>query len=135
MPSADFSGISNESLYIDTVIHKTMVEMDENGLVAAAVTAIIMFKMAIITTEAPVPVLFKADHSFQMFIIDGSHSNTVLFMGQINNPGIPEGSHSPIYNESLTWFWDDTRNFSVGDAKFLTDIDIPVDGTELAPVF
>jgi len=104
-PSADFSGITNESLYIDTVIHKTMVEMDENGLVAAAVTAIVMFKSAFMTTERPVPVLFKADHSFQMFIIDGEHQNTVLFMGQINNPGIPEGSDEPTYNESSDPVW------------------------------
>ncbi len=38
--SADFSGISDSGLFIDVVIHKTMVEMDENGLVAAAVTLI-----------------------------------------------------------------------------------------------
>ena len=70
---ADFSGMSNESLFIDSVIHKTMVEMDENGLVAAAVTMIGMVKMSMPITTEPPPTLFKADHSFQMFIIDGEH--------------------------------------------------------------
>eukprot|EP01083_Nonionella_stella_P180344 642857_1 len=36
--SADFSGISDTELKIDVVIHKTMVVMDEKGLVAAAET-------------------------------------------------------------------------------------------------
>ncbi len=109
--SADFSGISNESLQIDSVIHKSMVEMDENGLVAAAVTAVIMTKSAIVATEAA-PVLFKADHSFQMFIVDGQHENVVLFQGLINNPGIPQGSEEPTYNESSDAMWTDHTVYS-----------------------
>jgi len=102
---ADFSGMSNESLFIDSVIHKTMVEMDENGLVAAAVTMIGMVKMSMPITTEPPPTLFKADHSFQMFIVDGEHENTVLFMGQINNPGIPEDAEEPTYDESADPIW------------------------------
>merc|ERR1719397_1090907 len=86
--------------------------MDENGLVAAAVTAMIMVKSAMPITTAPPPVLFKADHSFQMFIIDGEHENTVLFMGQINNPGIPQGSDAPTYNESSDAVWTEYPVFS-----------------------
>merc|ERR1719249_17012 len=105
---ADFSGMtSNESLMIDSVIHKTMVEMDENGLVAAAVTMIGMVKMSVPLTTAPPPILFKADHSFQMFIVDGEHENTVLFMGQINNPGLPEDAETPTYDESRDPIWTD----------------------------
>merc|ERR1712228_646684 len=119
--SADFSGINEgDSMFIDTVIHKTMIKMDEKGLVAAAVTLIGM------RTESvpiyPDPVLFKADHSFQMFIIDGEHDNTVLFMGQINDPGIPEGSAAPQYDESDDDVWtdfalydDDVHQFSTTD--------------------
>jgi len=89
--SADLSGIAKEKLFVDAVIHKTMLEMDEKGLKAAAVTI-----MGMSTTSMPMripkPVLFKADHPFQMFIVDGHHQNAILFMGQINNPEIPKGS-------------------------------------------
>ena len=106
--NADFSGMSNASLKIDSVIHKTMVEMDEKGLVAAAVTMIGMVEsLGYPGMTVPIPVLFKADHSFQLFIIDGEHENTVLFMGQINDPGIPEGSDEPSFDESSDGIWND----------------------------
>merc|ERR1712039_438916 len=83
-----------------------MVEMDEKGLVAAAVTMIGMVEsLGYPGMTVPIPVLFKADHSFQLFIIDGEHENTVLFMGQINDPGIPKGSDEPTYNESSDPVW------------------------------
>eukprot|EP01084_Bolivina_argentea_P117899 209291_1 len=103
--SADFSGISDTALQIDVVIHKTMVEMDEKGLVAAAVTLISMVESAVV--EKPTPILFKADHPFQMIIIDGSHDDNILFMGQVNDPGIPEGSDTPVYDESVDSIWSD----------------------------
>ena len=108
--SADFSGISDDSLMIDSVIHKTMVEMDEDGLVAAAVTMIGMMRSSFRPSRAQ-PILFKADHSFQMFIIDGEHENAMLFMGQINNPGIPDGSDEPTFVESSDETWIDTRKW------------------------
>merc|ERR1719145_96490 len=63
--------------------------------------------MSVPLTTAPPPILFKADHSFQMFIVDGEHENTVLFMGQINNPGIPEDAETPTYDESRDPIWTD----------------------------
>jgi len=96
---ADFSEMTDdptEPLYIDKVIHKTMVKMDEYGLVAAAVTAIGISKLSL----PPVPVLFKADHPFQMFIIDEQHEDIILFSGKIDKPGIPEGSgDEPTFDE------------------------------------
>ena len=117
---ADFSGMSNTSLMVDSIVHKTMIEMDENGLVAAAVT---MGNMVLTSIGAPKPrpILFKADHSFQMFIIDGEHENAVLFMGQINNPGIPDGSDEPTFVESSSPVWDDTRVFNNTDAPVAGD--------------
>eukprot|EP01083_Nonionella_stella_P272771 925103_1 len=99
--AADFSGMSDENLLISTVIHKTMVEMDEKGLLAAAVTLIVMAGSAYIETTRPKPILFKADNPYQMYIIDGEHDNTILFMGQINNPGIVQGNDIPNYDESI----------------------------------
>ena len=102
--SADFSDMSEEKLKIDAVIHKTMVEMDEKGLVAAAVTMIGMVATSVGPAK-PTPILFKADHSFQMLIIDGKHENTVLFMGQINDPGIPEGGDGAVFDEATDDIW------------------------------
>merc|ERR1719167_861434 len=82
-----------------------MVEMEEGGIVAAAVTKLTMRVRSGWTTTAPPPVLFTADHSFQLFIVDGEHENTVLFMGQINNPGIPEDAEEPTYDESADPIW------------------------------
>ena len=117
--SANFSGINGgNNLFIDVVIHKTMIEMDEKGLVAAAVTLIGIGESAPVTP--PVPVLFKADHPFQMFIIDGEHDNTILFMGLVNNPGIPETSNTPSYDESSDQVWSDYTLYHnsdvIGDA-------------------
>ena len=101
---ADFSGMSStEKLLIDQVVHKTMVRMDEKGLVAAAVTMIVIAKMAIM--QKPSPILFKADHPFQLFIIDGEHDNAILFQGIIRKPGIPAGSETPTFDESSDAIW------------------------------
>eukprot|EP01083_Nonionella_stella_P186310 681717_1 len=113
---ADFSGISDESLFIDTVIHKTMIEMDEKGLLAAAVTLIAMVRSVIVDPETPpTPILFKADHPFQMFIIDGAHDNAILFMGHINEPGIPEESETPEYDEAEDEIWNSYETEDIKD--------------------
>ena len=105
LPSADFSGMSEDTLEIDKVIHKTMIKMDENGLVAAA-ASIIAMKIGGAFKKQPTPILFKADHSFTMFIIDGQHDNAILFMGNVNNPGIPQGSDIPTFDESTDPIWN-----------------------------
>eukprot|EP01083_Nonionella_stella_P106496 307417_1 len=111
---ANFSGISDKALKIDVVIHKTMVEMDEKGLVAAAVTLIGMDESAAV--KSPTPKLFKADHPFQMFIIDGSHDDNILFMGQVNDPGIPDGSSTPVYDESTNSIWSNFKLYNRSSA-------------------
>jgi serpin B len=128
--AANFRGITNTTqLSIDFVIHKTMIEMDEKGLVAAAVTVIGAVATSVISPP-PVPVLFRADHAFQMYIIDGTHDNTVLFMGQINDPGIPEGSEAP-YDENTPgnnndiWFHDESDVTPPSSSPATTDIRVP----------
>ncbi len=125
---ADFSNLADVSLNIDTVIHKTMIEMGENGLVAAAVTAI-----GVGNSITPNPILFKADHPFQMFIIDGNHDNVVLFMGQINNPGIPEGSDTPSYNEPTDSVWNDFNLYTVHTDAPTTTNDDDITTTYVSP--
>ncbi|MBR1671626.1 MAG: serpin family protein [Fretibacterium sp.] len=77
---ADFSGITDdEKLRIDSVIHKTFIEVDEKKTEAAAATGIIMVR----TTAAPVSLPraeFHADRPFLYFIMDDV-SGLILFVG------------------------------------------------------
>jgi serpin B len=81
---ADFSGITgNKELYIDKVIQKTFVQVDEEGTEAAAATAVIMMKAAMFQPEKIVE--FRADHPF-FFLIRHERTKAVLFMGRVADP-------------------------------------------------
>jgi serpin B len=81
-PEADFSGMTGvKSLYIDQVIHKAFVSVDESGTEAAAATAVDM-KLTSMPAE---PVKVTIDHPFIYFIRD-IETGTVLFVGRIVNP-------------------------------------------------
>lgn len=81
--SADFSGLSDEGLSISEVLHKTVVEVNEEGTVAAAVTSIGVR----VTSIAPVQKPFEmvVDHPFLMAIVD-QDTEAVLFLGAIYEP-------------------------------------------------
>ena len=71
--------IDYRPIYIGDIIQKTKLKLDENGVEAAAVTAIMMDRAtAIDDTETPVE--FNADKPFSFFIIGG---DTVMFNGRI----------------------------------------------------
>lgn len=79
--NADFSRMSSTPLKIDTVIHKTFVETNEEGTEAAAVTAIGMD-----TTSAPLQsetFYMKVDRPF-FFAIYDKQTGSILFMGTMN---------------------------------------------------
>lgn len=73
---ADFSGIADDVL-ISRVLHKAVIETNEQGSEAAAVT---VGEMQV--TSMPVPTEFIADRPF-MFLIVEEESNTILFTGKI----------------------------------------------------
>ena len=80
--SADFSGMTAQRpLFINLVEHAAVVEVDEEGTVAAAATGI-SFGCA----QRPQPATFHADHPF-VFLIFDRPSRTVLFIGKVTNPG------------------------------------------------
>lgn len=64
--------------YIDDIIHKTYIKVDERGTEAAAVTAVIINTTALIPEE---PVIFKADRPFTYFIRDDINGE-ILFVGE-----------------------------------------------------
>ena len=81
-PSADFSGMTGgKELYIDQVIHKAFVSVDEAGTEAAAATAVDM-KLTSMPAE---PVNVTIDHPF-IFLIRDIETGTILFVGRVMNP-------------------------------------------------
>lgn len=85
---ADFTGISSRQdtpkLWIDDVIHKAFIAIDEVGSEAAASTAVIFARESATAAEPP-PIPFTADHPFVFVIRDTKHDR-VLFMGRVTNP-------------------------------------------------
>ncbi|MGH7739487.1 MAG: serpin family protein [bacterium] len=82
--SADFSGIDGaQDLYISEVIHKAYIDVTESGTTAAAATAVVVTRDSIAPMEAQES--FAVDYPFIFLIVDNA-TNTVLFMGRIENP-------------------------------------------------
>jgi serpin B len=81
---ADFSGMDGtKNLYIQDVLHKAFVAVDEEGTEAAAATAVIVGE-----TSAPAePKLFEANRPF-IFLIRDRVTGTVLFIGRVLDPSV-----------------------------------------------
>ena len=92
---ANFHGIAepgqDESLkyiWIEKVIHKTALKMDEVSTKAAAATAIIMGSFGGGMISQPPPVnIFRADRPYLVLIRD-NQTGLILFAGRINDPGV-----------------------------------------------
>jgi len=83
---ADFSRMApleilGKNLYIGEVLHKTFVEINEEGTEAAAVTSVGVRA----TSVPPPPIPFTADRPF-FFAIRDDQTETVLFMGVVVDP-------------------------------------------------
>ncbi len=80
---ADFSGMSKEmSLMITDIIQKTKIKTDEDGIEAAAATAIVMTETAFMIDEPEIKE-FNADQPFTYMILTDSDTPELLFYGQI----------------------------------------------------
>uniref|UniRef100_A0A0E9Y235 Serine protease inhibitor n=1 Tax=Amblyomma americanum TaxID=6943 RepID=A0A0E9Y235_AMBAM len=80
---ADFSGISaRNNLQVSDVKHKALVEVNEEGTVAAAVTSIRMRMKSSRRAQPPPPVEFRVEHPFA-FIIWDRIDKRALFMGAV----------------------------------------------------
>ena len=78
---ADFSGIeASRHFYVDGVLHKAFIAVDESGTEAAAATAVSLSTSGIPTT----PKSFVADRPFVFFIRDTT--GAILFAGQVLDP-------------------------------------------------
>ncbi len=77
---ADFTGIADASLYIDEVMHKAFIEVNEEGTEAGAATSV-----GIVETSMPLIPVMVMDRPF-VFLIRDIQSNSVLFIGKMMNP-------------------------------------------------
>lgn len=80
---ADFSGMDGtHDLYIQDVLHKAFVSVDEEGTEAAAATAVVVG----VTSMPADPMDVKIDSPF-IFLIRDIESGSILFLGRVLHPG------------------------------------------------
>ncbi|XP_017498059.3 serpin B12 [Manis javanica] len=78
---ADLTGISpTPKLYLSKIVHKTFVEVDENGSEAAAASGVVGVEKSV-----PSWVTFNANHPF-LFFIRHNKTQTILFYGRVCCP-------------------------------------------------
>ncbi|XP_036913988.1 leukocyte elastase inhibitor-like [Sturnira hondurensis] len=78
---ADLSGMSGtRDLFLSKIIHKSFVEVNEEGTEAAAATAGIVAYCSLRFEES-----FVADHPF-IFFIRHNPSTSILFLGRLSSP-------------------------------------------------
>ncbi|MCX8083614.1 MAG: serpin family protein [Calditerrivibrio sp.] len=83
--SADFSGMDGSTkLKIGNVIHKTFIEVDEEGTEAAGATAVLMIKKTSVK-ETKKPIIFRADRPF-IIIIQHNKTGAIMFIGRVFDP-------------------------------------------------
>jgi serine protease inhibitor len=77
---ANFANLSEESLAVDTIKHKAVIEVNEEGTEAAATTSI-----GIVTTSVQIPFNMIVNRPF-FYTIQDSETGAILFMGTVHNP-------------------------------------------------
>jgi serpin B len=87
---ADFTGMEDgvskeDSLFISKVIHKSFVDVHEEGTEAAAAIAVIMARPTAVPVAPPPPIPFKADHPF-LFMVRHNATGSILFLGRVDDP-------------------------------------------------
>lgn len=71
-----------ENAYISRVFHKTFVQIDEEGTEAAAVTVVVISSTSVGGNNG---FYMRVDRPY-FFVLHDTHSNTILFIGQIVQP-------------------------------------------------
>ena len=80
---ADLSGMTGEkNLYVDEVVHKAFIEINERGTEAAAATAAMIGLKSSLRDD---PVRFNADHPFVFLLLD-RRTGCIIFAGRFVKP-------------------------------------------------
>jgi serpin B len=84
-PGADFSKMvveaKSEPVYLGKLVHEAVIEVNEDGTVAAAATVLEAAAGAAAPAPRPKPIIFNADHPF-FFLIRDARTGLILFMGR-----------------------------------------------------
>jgi serpin B len=82
---SDFSKIADvNDLYINSVVHKSFVDVNENGTEAAAVTSV-TFGVTSVQPGEDQKIYFTVDKPF-VFAITEKDTGAILFLGEVNRP-------------------------------------------------
>jgi serpin B len=81
---ANFSKITDDDLYISSVLHKSFIDVNENGTEAAAVTSV-TFTTTSMPVDPPEKIYFTVDKPF-VFAITEKDTDAILFIGEVQNP-------------------------------------------------
>jgi serpin B len=82
---ANLSGIDGRmDLYVSAVLQEALVDVDEQGTVAAAATAVTV-SLATCTGCGGVPLVVRIDQPF-LFLIRDTQSGSILFLGHVTDP-------------------------------------------------
>jgi serine protease inhibitor len=82
-PDAEFAPMGSRKFYIGDVLHKTRVEVDEEGTVAAAATAVQMKALSAMRPRNPKTLVF--DRPFAVVLCDAV-TGAILFAGVVYDP-------------------------------------------------
>jgi serpin B len=80
---ADFSGITEaERIFIDLVVHKAVLRVDEQGFEGAAATAVVM---RLVSMDVGTPVPFHVDRPF-LVLVRHRDTGAVYFLARVTEP-------------------------------------------------
>lgn len=82
-PAADFSPLTPEPLRVSTVVHQSVLRVDEAGLEGAAATAVMMRLTAIV--KEPEPLRVVVDRPF-LFLVRHQNTGALYFLARIVDP-------------------------------------------------
>ena len=85
---ADLSGMDGKKkMFVSEVLHRAVVEVNEEGTEAAAVTAVVGIVPVSFSFDRPKVIEFTANRPFIFFIQDKT-TGSMLFLGRLVNPTI-----------------------------------------------
>jgi serpin B len=102
---ADLRGIADPpigNLSISDVLHKTFIDVNEEGTEAAGATAVVIGGNDALIDPPPPPKVFRADHPF-LFALRDRHSGSLLFLGRVTDPGALAASAAEAVPEPAGW--------------------------------
>jgi serpin B len=82
-PAADFSPLTDQPLRVSTIVHQSVLKVDESGLEGAAATAVMMRLTAIV--REPDPIRVEVDRPF-LFLVRHQATGALYFLARVTDP-------------------------------------------------